>query len=440
MSDIIRSERLGEQYERVTHSSGLSILLYPKRSVTTYATLVLRYGAQDTTFLLDGVEHRVPDGTAHFLEHKMFARPDGTDANEAFSALGAEANAWTTYDKTAYLFSTSEPADEALKTLVGFVSEPYFTRENVAKERGIIREEIAMGEDDPWQRLYEQSMRATFSRHGVRRKICGTKTSVGRITAATLQLCYDAFYRPQNAYLVVCGDITMERVLAAIDEPLASWHARTRELSEAIKVAPHEPARLVKSRVVETGGVVRPIWRITWKDTGMPLDTGAQLWRETAMNLLSEMLFCRAAAFYDGLFEAGNLSPTYSYGYSAMGGASPIAYHSVEGEADDPDLILRTYFDYLEGLRQTGLCRRDFERMRRVLYAGFVSQFDFPDDIADMMCDTFGEGRDLFDPLAVLQNITFEEVEALFYQSLDARATVFARIEPDHHNKEDELL
>lgn len=437
MIDIIRSERLGEQYERVTHASGLSILLYPKKSVTTYATLVLRYGAQDTVFLMDGKEYRVPDGTAHFLEHKMFARPDGTDANEAFSALGAEANAWTSYDKTAYLFSTSEPADEALKTLVTFVSEPYFTRQNVAKEKGIIREEIAMGEDDPWQRLYEQSMRAVFVRHGVRRKICGTKTSVGRITPGMLQLCYDAFYRPQNAYLVVCGDMTMERVLSAVDEPLLSWYERVRSLPAATKRTPREPDRLVKSRVGERGGVVRPIWRITWKDTDMPATAEEQLWRETAMNILSEMLFCRAARFYDGLFEAGNISPTYSYGYSAMGGASPVAYHSIEGEADDPDLILNTYFDYIEELRRTGLCREDFERMRRVLYAGFVSQFDFPDDIADMLCDTFGEGRDLFDPLTVLQNITFEEVESLFCRGFDAEATVFAVITPNTQNKED---
>ena len=198
MIEYIRHERLGESYERLVHSSGLVILLYPKQCVTTYASLVVRYGAQDTAFCIDGKEYRTPDGVAHFLEHKMFARPDGSDANELFSALGADANAWTDYDKTAYLFSTTETADEALRTLIEFVSEPYFTRENVAKERGIIREEIAMGEDDPWQTLYTQSMRAMYHRHGIRRKICGTKTSIGRITHQTLRLCYDAFYRPDN--------------------------------------------------------------------------------------------------------------------------------------------------------------------------------------------------------------------------------------------------
>ncbi len=437
MIDTITSERLGEAYHRLTHPSGLEILLFPKKCVTTFATLVLRYGAQDVAFSLDGKEYRVPDGTAHFLEHKMFARPDGTDVSEAFSAVGAEANAWTSYDKTAYLFSTSEPCDEALKILVSFVSEPYFTRENVARERGIIREEIAMGEDDPWTQLYEQSMRAVFVRHGVRRKICGTKTSVGRITPDTLQLCYDAFYRPQNAYLVICGDVTMDRVLSAIQAPLATWHERSQNLPCATKLTVSEPHRLSHARVIRQGGVVRPIFRITWKDTDLPPNPQGQLWRETCMNILSEMLFCRAAPFYDGLFEAGNISPTYSYGYSAMGGASPVAYHSVEGEADDPELVLRTYFDYIDELGKTGLDRADFERMRRVLYAGFVSQFDFPDDIADMLCDTFGEGRGLFDALTVLQTITFEEIEALFSDSFSKGATAFTVITPDQKNKED---
>ena len=437
MIDTVISDLLSEEYQCLTHPSGLDILLFPKKCVTTFATLVFRFGAQDTSFLIDGKPYKVPDGTAHFLEHKLFARPDGTDANEIFSHYGAEANAWTSYGKTAYLFSTSEPCDEALRTLVTFVSQPYFTRENVARERGIIREEIAMGEDDPWSRLYEMSMRAAFVRHGVRRKICGTKTSVGRITHKTLQLCYDAFYRPKNAYLVVCGDLTMERLLAAVDEPLTAWMHRTEHLPTVIKLSPDEPDRLSKARVRRTGGVVRPIWRITWKDTARPVTAEQQLWRETAMNFLSEMLFCRAAHFYDGLFEAGNISPTYSYGYSAEGGLCPIAYHSVEGEADDPDLILQTYFDYIEELRRTGLCREDFERMRRVLYAGYVSQFDFSDDIADMLCDCHGEGRGLFDPLTALQTIAFEDVQALFYESFDPGATVFAVIDPDTQNKED---
>lgn len=439
MIECIRNERLNEQYECIRHSSGLSVLLFQKKCVTTYATLVIRYGAQDTSFLLDGIKHKVPDGTAHFLEHKMFARPDGGDANELFSALGADANAWTSYDKTAYLFSTSEPADGALTTLIEFVSNPYFTRENVAKEKGIIREEIAMGEDDPWQRLYEQSMQAAYHRHGVRRKICGSVSSIGRITPAVLNTCYNAFYRPDNAYLIICGDITMSRVMAAIDEPLNLWHERMREFSRATRLGHVDAPSVLRKCVCKTGEVSRPIFRICWKDNHVCRTPYEQLMHETGMNILSEMLFCRSAKFYDDLFEAGKIAPSYSYGYSSQSGLCPLGYHSVEGEADNAQVVFSAYEQYLEDVRRNGLQYEDFERMRRVLYAGFVSQFDFPDDIADLMCDAFGDGRQVFDVLKVLENITFEQVQSLFDHSFDMRTTVFSTIVPEHIANKEEL-
>jgi predicted Zn-dependent peptidase len=438
MSDLIRNERLNESYERLVHPSGLTILLFPKKSVTTYASLTVRYGAQDTVFTMDGKEYKTPDGTAHFLEHKMFACPDGSDANELFSALGADANAWTDYDKTAYLFSTTEPAQAALRTLIEFVSEPYFTPENVAKEKGIIREEIAMGEDDPWQRLHEQTLRATYARHAIRRKICGTRASIGRITHKTLQLCYDAFYHPSNMYLTVCGDMTMAQLLQAVDAPLTAWATRRPKAPDVTRTQFDEPMRPMRKRCHKTGRVSRPLFRISWKDAVYASKTTQRVLRESAMNVLSEMLFCRAGRFYDELFEGGKLSPTYFYGYSTLDSHSPIAYHSIEGETDDPDAVGQAYISYLADIRRTGLCREDFERIRRVLYASFVSQFDFPDDIAELMCEAQGAGRGVFDSLDALQSLTFEQVQALFDESFDLKATVFSTIVPDKKSKEEE--
>jgi hypothetical protein len=225
--------------------------------------------------------------------------------------------------------------------------------------------------------------------------------------------------------------MTMARVLSAVNAPLMAWYERTKDLPAVQKRRRREPARIAKARTTSQGSVARPIFRITCKDTNMPDMAERQQWHEIAMNILSEMLFCRAAAFYDSLFEAGHISPTYSYGHSAMGGPTPVAYHYIEGEADDPELVYAAYFDYLARLRQTGLEHADFERMRRVLYAGFVSQFDFPDDIADLLCDTFAEGRGLFDALDVLQHITFEDIEALFECSLDLESTVLTVITPN---------
>lgn len=436
MIERIRNERLGECCEVYRHSSGLDILFVPKKCATMHASLIVRFGARDTKFIVNGEHMKCPDGVAHFLEHKMFARPDGSDANDLFSALGADANAWTDYDKTAYLFNTSENASESLRTLIKFVSEPYFTRENVARERGIIREEIAMGEDDPWQKLYEQTMCAMYGRHAVRRKICGTAASIKRITDQTLWRCYNAFYRPSNMYLVVCGDMTMNEIIAAVDEPLNDWSARVESAPSVTRLFDPDRPKTVRSRVSKTGTVARPIFQIGWKNADLPIDPQQRLRHETEMNILSEMLFCRAGRFYHELFEAGTLSPTYSYGYSTLGGQPGIAHHIVAGEADDPTLVWHAYRDYLNEMRRTGLDREDFERLRRVLYAGFVAEFDFPDGIADLLCEAHGDGHGIFDALSILQNVTFEDVCALFERSFDLKMTVFSTISPDHRNGE----
>ncbi len=425
------SARLGERCERIVHESGLPILLFPKQSVTTYAMLVIRFGAQDRAFTCGGEAVRLPDGVAHFLEHKLFARPDGSDVNEHFSSLGAEANAWTDYDKTAYLFSTTEAADDALRVLIDFVSTPYFTKENVVRERGIIREEIAMGEDDPWQRIYEQTMQATYGRHPIRRKICGTASSVARITPALLKTAYEAFYRPDHAYLVVCGDMDMKRILAAVDEPLRRWANKTEYRPTPIRKKSGERTGVVRRRATGYGAVSQPLFQISWKDTPPPNEPSARLRREVAMSLLSEVLFCRAGRLYHTLYEGGLITPGYSYGYSTLGGEDGIAYHAISGESDNPDAVFDAYARYLDEMRKTGLCDADIERCRRVAYATFVSEFDFVDDIADLMCEAEGYGGGVFDTLAIIECITKEELQALFADSFSFENTVFSALYPD---------
>jgi predicted Zn-dependent peptidase len=156
------------------------------------------------------------------------------------------------------------------------------------------------------------------------------------------------------------------------------------------------------------------------------------------MSILSELLFCRAGDFYHELFEAGKLSPAYSYECSTLDGHSPLAYHAVVGEADDPAYVFNFYTEYVSRVKERGLTREDFERIRRVLYAGFVAQFDYPDDIAELLCEAEGDGRRLFDALDAIGSITFEEVEALLLQSFDPNLTVFSTMIPDRKTKEEQ--
>ncbi len=425
------SSRLKEQYERVVHPSGLVVLHFPKDMVQSYALLTVRFGAQDVAFDINGKGVRTPDGLAHFLEHKLFARPDGSDANELFSAVGAEANAWTTYDKTAYLFSTVEQTRAALSVLLDFVFHPYFTPENVARERGIIREEIAMGEDDPWQRLNEQTMRAMYRHHPLRHRICGTAASIERIDAEMLYECHRNFYRPDNMYLVTCGRFDMAEIMAAVDTALADRPADTvrRQIGRRIDA---ESFGVAHRRVSSDADLSRSLFQIAVKDIAIPADPYDRLRRETAMNLLSEVLFSRASAFHNGLFERGLIAPGYSYGYSTTLGA---AYHALAGETDDVEAVWQAYCETIERARREGLDNAEVERYRRVMYASFVSEFDFPEDVADLICEAEGNGVGLFDTLHAIDEITYDEVCGLLHDHFDECVTTLSVLYPREEKK-----
>ena len=361
----------------------------------------------------------------------MFACPDGTDANEAFSALGAEANAWTDYDRTSYLFSTTEQPRAALGVLLDFVLTPYFTDENVAHERGIIREEISMGEDDPWQILYEQTMRAMYWHHPIRRRICGTAASIERITADMLHHCYRSFYRPDNMYLVVCADVDMNDIVSEVDRALCD---RPMDMAlRRVERRQYDEPPTVKARQIEArANVAKPLFQIAVKDAGMPQDAYGRLRRETAMKLLSEVLFSRAGGFYNRLFEQNLLSPSYSYGFSTT---SDVAYHAITGETDDVEAVWRAYLDVIERARRDGLDREEVERYRRVLYASFVSEFDFPEDIADLVCEAEGNGYGVFDTLRAIEEISCEELEALLKNGFAEQTTTLSVLDPKQNDE-----
>ena len=216
------SERLRERYVRIDHPSGLPVYVFPKPLTTTYAIFSTRYGSVDTKFRRTGDTDWVetPDGIAHFLEHKLFENADGSDSFERFSAYGADANAYTTCNRTSYLFSCTERFEESLEELLRFVTTPYFTKQSVKKEQGIIAEEIREYDDNPWERCFQNLMEGLYEKNPIRVNICGTEKSISRITPEILRECYDAFYRLSNMALIVCGDVCEEDVVKIVDRVL----------------------------------------------------------------------------------------------------------------------------------------------------------------------------------------------------------------------------
>ena len=219
---------LGECCYFLTLPNGLAVRVLPKPGFAEkFAFLGTNFGSDDVCFTWNGERHTVPDGTAHFLEHRMFSLPD-CDPEDAFSRLGAQVNAFTDYAMTGYYFSCTEHFDDCLRLLLRMVMTPDFPRAAMASEREVIADEIALYADSPADCAQERLYRALYRRHPIRTPITGTRTSIRRVTPEVLQLCFDAFYRPDNMALIVMGDVDAERVAELDEADLAPLHSGYR--------------------------------------------------------------------------------------------------------------------------------------------------------------------------------------------------------------------
>ncbi len=402
------SKRLRECYYKMTHKSGLDVYVFPKKLSITYALFGTRYGSVDNRFRVGGGGNiiTVPNGIAHYLEHRMFTQKDGSDITERFSEYGADVNAYTTFTKTVYLFSATENVDKALGALVDFVTEPHFTKELVEKERGIIVQEIKMGEDNPYDRCFYGMLEAMYENNSVRIGIAGTEESVGAITADMLNDCYRTFYSPNNMALIVCGDVTPEQVMAVVDEHIPDDFVPV----ETERFEKEERRGVLKPLYEAHMPVAKPIFTIGIKDSDFAGDDAARARRDAAMQILCDMLFSRSGVLYNELLESGMISPDFSYGYSIT---DRFALVTVGGEADDPHAVLEKLRQYVDSCRREGLSQEEFERCRRVLFAEYVKNFDSTEEIANSMIDFVFDGGEIFDYCELLEDVRFEDAVQL---------------------------
>lgn len=403
------SDLLRERYVRMVHSSGLPIYVFPKKMTTTYAYFAVKYGSQDSEFIKAGEQSaiRVPDGIAHFLEHKLFENEDGSDAFADFSELGADANAYTSYDRTVYLCSCTERYEEVVGALLRFVTHPHFTEASVKKERGIIAEEIRMYEDNPWERCYQNLLKAVYECHPMRKNICGTQASIKKITPQLLYDCYHRFYTPDNMVLIVCGDVTPEAIWAVADRVLPTDYVAQAAVTRCFS---QEPSAVAKSYVKHSMPVSKPIYAIGIKERVFEESPNERLHRSFCRAMLDEILFSRSGRFYNDLFERGILTPSYSSGYSVGDG---FAFYCLEGEAEDPQRVLQELKLYLKNVMENGISEEDFERARRVLYADEICTYDSTEEITGRLLTFAFDKTDLFACPDVLKSITKNELETM---------------------------
>ena len=425
MKTEFSSALLGERYFRMEHKSGLPIYVFPKKLTTTFAYFAVRYGSLDNAFRMDSDEAitTVPDGIAHFLEHKMFDNAEGYDSFARFAANGADVNAYTSYNRTAYLFSCTEGAEDSLRELLQFVTAPYFTEASIKKEQGIIAEEIRMYEDNPWECCMQNLLEAMYEAHPVRKNICGSIESISKITPELLYQCHETFYNPNNMALIVCGDVDPDAVMKIADEALPP-HFQSRVFT---RVMPEE-GRAVKNAYVEARmQVAKPLFCIGIKDPDFGNTPAERLRRDMAMSLLDEVLFSRSGRFYNELFESGVITPSFGSGYSC---AETFGFHALSGESDTPEVVLEKLKEYLDRVRKNGISEEDFVRCKRVMYSDEICAYDSTEEIASRLLSFVFEDAEIFSCPSVLESITKEELEGLLRSAFSEDCFALSVIRP----------
>ena len=399
----VRNDLLNESYYEIDHSSGLKIFVMEKPDYSgAFAMFGTKYGSVDTCFRIKGEESytSVPEGIAHFLEHKLFESEE-LDAFERFAKTGASANAFTSFDRTCYLFRCADNFNQNLEILLDFVKAPYFTEETVQKEQGIIGQEIRMYQDDPdWQVLFNL-LRGLYHNNPVRIDIAGTIDSIAEINAKLLYSCYNTFYNNSNMALAVAGNVKKEDVIAIADRVLKKEEPVFFE-----QVIPEEPCEVKERYIEENLDVDMPKFAIGFKENlSSPIRTA----KETVVaNLALDIIAGKVSPLYTEMLSDGIINSSFGKEYFIGRGFSAKMFI---GESNEPVKVQSRIIDEIRRLQKNGISDEDFDVSLKRLYGAAVNAFNDVDDLANNLIDCYFNGYGLFDTLELYKKITKADVE-----------------------------
>lgn len=418
-------ETIQERIYEETLPNGLVVQLVPKPDYAkTFAIFTTRYGSIDHHFQREGeAEHRVTDGIAHFLEHKLFEEEWG-DIFNTFATQGASANAFTSHTRTAYLFSATDLIEKNLETLLDFVQRPHLTPENVEKEKGIIEQEIRMYDDMPFWRAYRHMLENLFSESPVRIDIAGTVESIRRIDREALMACYETFYHPSNMRLCVVGAFETEPIMHLIRENQA--RKAFPPIRPIRRFLPQEPAAVARRSHTVRLAVTRPLMMLGWKDKA-PVPEPARLKRELLMGLIQDLVFGRSSVLQQKLLDEGLVDDALSYDYEVGDG---YGFSFVGTETDDPEALTEAVNEALASFIRDGIPQADFERAGHKQIGDYLYTLNSPEAIANHVTEAGFLNADYFAVPDMLAGLTRAEAEALLREHFDPAQLVSSIVLP----------
>ena len=413
-SSIIKEKIYTEQLE-----NGLTIMLVPKETTNKkYAIWGTHFGSIDNHFINpeSGEEVYVPDGVAHYLEHKMFEQENGHNSLDVLMALGVDANAYTTNNHTAYLFEATDHFDEALDELMDYVQHPYFTDENVEKERGIIGQEIGMYDDDPGWQLYMNALDCMYNTNPIKIDIAGTVESIAKIDKDVLYKCYNTFYHPSNMVMVICGNFKPEEMLQEIKNRLVEKpkQAEIKRIYEKEEEPIHTPFKEVSM------DVSKPIFAVCYKDKITTDDSKVK--RHIAIEILMNMLIGKSSDLYQKLYKEGEIlgTPDFDYEFS-----DTYAHVMISGTSKSPQKIKQELQQEIEKQKQNFEIQT-FERIKKKVYGDYVVEYNNVSDIARMLLSDYFKRINSLDYIEKYQSVTAEYAKQILQEVFDEKNSILS--------------
>ncbi|MBQ1235983.1 MAG: insulinase family protein [Oscillospiraceae bacterium] len=420
---MIDYPQIGEKLYSTKLPNGLEIRVVPKKDFATYyAAFATNYGGAHRRFSVDGKEIDTPAGVAHFLEHKMFDMPNGDNALKVLTENGADPNAFTSSGMTCYYFQCTDKFEENLKMLLHFVSTPYFTEETVAKEQGIIAQEIRMGEDNPGIAIYYNLLELLYDHHPIRDRVAGTVESISEITAQTLYDCHKVFYAPSNMVLCVEGDVDPETIERIAKEELGEDCASVpkADFGEAESLLP------VAKEHREQMEVSAPQFLIGAK---LPASRGGEeSMRERITATLALRMLCGSSSpFYTRLYAEGLLNPSFDYEVDLSADTVTVI---VGGESRDPDKVLEEFNKEVKRIAEEGFDKDFFTRSKRASLGARLRGLEDFENVCVSLASGVFEGYCALDSFDVLESVDIEDCRRFVAEHLVPQRLAMSVIEP----------
>lgn len=421
---IIESSKIKEKAYIEKLENGMDVIIIPKKNaIKKYVIWGTHFGSIDNHFIMPttGEEVYIPDGVAHFLEHKMFEQPNGTNSLDTLMALGIDANAYTSNDHTAYLFECTDNFYEGLDELMDYVQHPYFTEENVEKEKGIIGQEIGMYDDDPSWQLYINAMDCMYKENPIKIDIAGTVESIREITPDILYKCYKTFYNPSNMTMVVCGDFEPEKLLNEIKKRLVPKENQ----GEIKRIYAKEETEINRKETEVKMELSNPLFLVGYKDATKNKENLVK--RHIAIEIILNMLIGKSSELYKKLYEENILlsEPNFDYEFN-----NEYAHVTIYGQSKNPRRIYEEITKQVEKYIKNGLDEEHFKRIKKKIYGDYAIEYNSVADIARMFLADKMKGINSFDYIEEFNTVTKEYTEGILKEVFNEKNEILSIVNP----------